>query len=97
PLFRSASAPFLRKVDRFSDRPLAASLREREGLASRLLAIDAEVRKAVKQLEERGFRSPYLRTFGVARCNPGRFHKMKKGDPKPPMPIAEALTRMLGA
>jgi ParB family chromosome partitioning protein len=92
-----AYAPFLRKVDRFSDRPLAASLREREGLASRLIAIDAEVRKAVKQLEERGFRSPYLRTFVVARCNPVRFHKLKKGDTKPPMPIAEALTRMLGA
>lgn len=92
-----AYAPFLRKVDRFAERPLPASLRERAGFASRLLAIDAEVRKAVKQLEARGFRSPYLRTFVVARCNPVRFHKMKKGDTKPPMPIAEALTRMLGA
>ena len=92
-----AYAPFLRKVDRFSDRPLAASLREREGLASRLLAIDTEVRKAVKELEARGFRSPYLRTFVVARCNPVRFHKLKKGDTKPPMPIAEGLTRMLAA
>jgi len=92
-----AYAPFLRKVDRFSERPLATSLREREGFASRLLAIDAEVRKAVKQLEARGFRSPYLRTFVVARCNPVRFHKTKKGETGPAMPIAEALTRMLGA
>ncbi len=92
-----AYAPMLRKVDRFSERPLPASLREREGWASRLLAIDAEVRKAVAGLERRGFRSPYLRTFVVARCNPVRFHKMKKGETKPPMPIAEALTRMLGA
>jgi ParB family chromosome partitioning protein len=92
-----AYAPLLRKVDRFSDRTLAASLRERAGWASRLLAIDAEVRKAVAGLEKRGFRSPYLRTFVVARCNPVRFHKMKKGETKPAMPIAEALTRMLGA
>jgi len=92
-----AYAPFLRKVDRFSDRPLPTSLREREGWASRLLAIDAEVRKAVAELEKRGFRSPYLRTFVVARCNPVRFHKMKKGEKTPAMPIAEALTRMLGA
>lgn len=92
-----AYASFLRKVDRFSERPLPASLREREGWASRLLAIDAEVRKAVAELEKRGFRSPYLRTFVVARCNPVRFHKMKKGETKPPMPITEALTRMLGA
>jgi ParB family chromosome partitioning protein len=29
-----------------------------------------------------------------ARINPVRFHKVKKGDTKPPMPLAEALTRM---
>ena len=92
-----AYAPFLRKVDRFSDKTLAVSLRERAGWASRLLAIDAEVRKIVATLEQRGFRSPYLRTFVVARCNPVRFHKLKKGETKPPMPISEALTRMLGA
>jgi ParB family chromosome partitioning protein len=92
-----AYAPFLRKVDRFSERPIAASLREREGYASRLLAIDAEVRKAVAKLEAKGFRSPYLRTFVVARCNPVRFHKLKRGETKPAMPITEALTRMLAS
>jgi len=92
-----AYAPFLRKVDRFSPRTLPVALREREGQASRLLAIDAEVRKVVAGLEARGFRSPYLRTFVVARCNPVRFHKLKKGETKPPMPVNEALTRMLAA
>ncbi len=92
-----AYAPFLRKVDRFAARTLPVALREREGQASRLLAIDAEVRKVVAKLEERGFRSPYLRTYVVARCNPVRFHKLKKGETKPPMPVNEALTRMLGA
>jgi ParB family transcriptional regulator, chromosome partitioning protein len=89
-----AYGSFLRKVDRFADRTLAASLREREGYASRLREIDAQVRKIVKALEARGFKSPYLRTFVVARINPVRFHRMKPGDPKPPMPIAAALTRM---
>jgi ParB family chromosome partitioning protein len=92
-----AYAPFLRKVDRFAERTLPVALREREGQASRLLTIDAEVRKVVAKLEQRGFRSPYLRTYVVARCNPVRFHKLKKGEPKPPMPVNEALTRMLGA
>ena len=92
-----AYAPLLRKVDRISDKSLPGSLREREGFASRLLAIDAEVRKIVAKLEARGFKSPYLRTFVVARCNPVRFHKIKKGETKPPMPVQEALTRMLGA
>jgi ParB family chromosome partitioning protein len=92
-----AYAPFLRKVDGFADRPLGASLREREGWASRLLAIDAEVKRVVQGLEARGFRSPYLRTLVVARINPVRFHRPKKGETGPAMPIAAALTRMLGS
>jgi len=89
-----AYGPFLKKVDRFSDRTLAVSLREREGYAARLRGIDVDVRKIVKALEARGFKSPYLRTFVVARINPVRFHRTKPGDKKPPMPLAEALTRM---
>jgi ParB family chromosome partitioning protein len=92
-----AYGPFLKKVDRFSDRTLAVSLREREGYASRLKGIDADVRKAVKALEARGFKSPYLRTYVVARINPVRFHRTKPGEKKPPMPLAEALTRMAAA
>ena len=89
-----AYGPFLKKIDRFSDRALAVSLREREGYAARLRGIDTDVRKIVKALEARGFKSPYLRTFVVARINPVRFHRVKPGDKKPPMPLAEALTRM---
>jgi ParB family chromosome partitioning protein len=92
-----AYGPFLKKVDRFSERTLPASLREREGYASRLKGIDAEVRKIVKALEARGFKSPYLRTYVVARINPVRFHRVKPGDRKPPMPLAGALTRMAAA
>jgi ParB family chromosome partitioning protein len=86
--------PFLRRVDRFADRPLAASLRERAGYAARLLEIDARVKEIVAALQEKGFRSPYLRSFAVARINPVRFVKQKKGDTAPPMPIGAALTRM---
>jgi len=89
--------PLLRKVDRFSDRTLAVSLREREGYAARLFAIDAEVKKLIAALEARGFRSPYLRNYVVARINPVRFHKQKPGDRKPAMPIGQALTRMTAA
>jgi ParB family chromosome partitioning protein len=92
-----AYSSFLRKVDRFSDRTLAVSLREREGYAARLRDIDTQVRKIVKSLEARGFKSPYLRTFVVARINPVRWIRTKPGDKKPPMPIAAALTRMTAA
>jgi ParB family transcriptional regulator, chromosome partitioning protein len=89
-----AYSAFLKKVDRFSERGLAVSLREREGYASRLLEIDAQVKRVVADLTKKGFKSPYLRNYVVARINPVRFHKAKKGDTKPPIPIAQALTRM---
>ncbi|HET9391339.1 MAG TPA: ParB N-terminal domain-containing protein [Steroidobacteraceae bacterium] len=92
-----AYGAFLKKVDRFSDRTLAASLRERESFAARLLEIDAQVKRLIAMLQARGFKSPYLRNYVVARINPVRFHKIKKGDTKPPMPLGQALIRMAGA
>src|SRR5882757_411066 len=92
-----AYSPLLKKVDRFSDRTLPVSLREREGLAARLLEIDTQVKKVIAALQARGFKSPYLRNYVVARINPVRFHKVKKGDTQPPMPLAQALTRMAAA
>jgi ParB family transcriptional regulator, chromosome partitioning protein len=92
-----AYSAFLKKVDRFSERTLAASLREREGYASRLLEIDSRAKKIIESLQARGFKSPYLRNYVVARINPVRFHKAKKGDTQPPMPLAQALTRMAAA
>ena len=81
-------------MDRFSDRTLPASLRQREGSAARLEAIDAEVKRIIEGMKKRGFKSPYLRTYVVARINPVRFHRAKKGETKPPMEMGAALTRM---
>jgi ParB family chromosome partitioning protein len=92
-----AYSAFLKKVDRFSDRTLAVSLRERQDSASRLIEIDAQVKRLIAGLQAKGFKSPYLRNYVVARINPVRFHKAKKGDTKPPMPLAQALTRMAAA
>jgi ParB family chromosome partitioning protein len=92
-----AYSSFLKKIDRFSERTLAASLRQRENYAARLLAIDARVKTLVAALQARGFKSPYLRNYVVARINPVRFHKAKKGDARPAMPLGEALTRMAAA
>jgi len=92
-----AYSALLKKVDRFSDRTLAAGLRERQDHAARLLEIDALVKKIIAALQARGFKSPYLRNYVVARINPVRFHKVKKGDTRPPMPLAQALTRMAAA
>jgi len=92
-----AYSAFLKKVDRFSERTLTVSLREREDYAARLQEIDSHVKRLIAALQARGFKSPYLRNYVVARINPVRFHKAKKGDTKPPMPLAQALTRMVAA
>ena len=92
-----AYSAFLKKVDRFSERSLAASLGQREDYAARLLEIDARVKSLIAALQARGFKSPYLRNYVVARINPVRFHKAKKGDSAPPMPLGQALTRMAAA
>jgi ParB family chromosome partitioning protein len=92
-----AYGPFLRKVDRFGDHTLQAGLRRRQDWAARLLDVDAAVRKIIAQLQKRGFRSPYLRNYVVARINPVRFHKVPRGESKPPMELGAALTRMVVA
>ena len=92
-----AYSPMLKKVDRFTTRSLPAALREREGYATRLRAIDGEVKRIVGQLQARGMKSPYLRTYVVARINPVRFHKAKAEDKKPAMPLGQALVRMMAA
>ncbi len=92
-----AYSPFLKKVDRFSERGLKVSLRQRENYAARLLDIEVQVKRIIEALQKRGFKSPYLRSYVVARINPVRFHRAKKGDSTPPMSMAAALTRMAAA
>jgi ParB family chromosome partitioning protein len=70
-----AYAPILKKVDAFQDVALARALAERERRAQVVLAFDDAVSAAVARLKERGFDSPYLKAFVVARVNPLRFIK----------------------
>jgi ParB family chromosome partitioning protein len=90
----SAYSPFLKRVDRFSKSTLPKSLEQRQGWAARLIDIDDKVKKIIEKLKAKGFRSPYLRTYVVARINPVRFHRAKRGDTTPPMAMGAALTRM---
>ena len=55
------------------------------------------MKKIISALQGRGFKSPYLRNYVVARINPVRFHKPKRGDAAPAMPLPQALTRMAAA
>jgi ParB family chromosome partitioning protein len=67
--------PILRRVDGWLDETLPGALKIREARAAKLEELDARVGEAVKALKERGFTSPYLRSFVVARVNPLRFMK----------------------
>jgi len=65
--------PVLRRVESFLDSPLAQALARRAGRAAALISLDDRVAEAVTALKERGFTSPYLKAFVVARLNPLRF------------------------
>ncbi len=73
----SVYAPILRKVDGWLDRKLSAGLEERRRRAQVVLDFDEAVGAAVARLKEKGFDSPYLKNFVVARVNPLRFMKGK--------------------
>jgi ParB family chromosome partitioning protein len=66
---------FVRRLSEFSDASLAKSLPAHERLAGQLLELDQKVAEVVQKLKAKGFVSPYLKTFVVARSNPLRFMK----------------------
>ena len=66
---------FVRRLTEFSDESLSKALKAHEKTAESLLELDAKVAEVVKKLKAKGFVSPYLKTFVVARSNPLRFMK----------------------
>ncbi len=51
----------------------------------------------MKELKERGFESPYLRAFVVARINPLRFQRAEKGAKGVKPDFDETLEKMLAS
>jgi len=78
----------LRRIEDFLEEPVKKALAERERRATKLLAIDDEVGRIVQKLKGRGFTSPYLRPFVVARINPIRFSTSTEFD------VDDVLDRM---
>jgi ParB family chromosome partitioning protein len=70
--------PVLRRVEAFLQSPLSEALQVRSERAGRLLELDDKVAEAVAALKQRGFTSPYLKAFVVARINPLRFRRGAK-------------------
>lgn len=75
-----AYSSVLRKTESFADDKISKSLKERQERAERVLKLDAGVAKKVEALKRQGLKSPYLKTFVVARINPLRFSPAKTAD-----------------
>jgi ParB family chromosome partitioning protein len=69
--------PVIRKADTWLAGDLPDALPDREARANALLELDDAVNDVIAGLKEKGFQSPYLRAFVVARINPLRFMKGK--------------------
>ena len=86
----SVYRPILVRTDDFMSVKLPKAIAEREARAKQLLELDEAVNAAVKKLKERGFESPYLKSFVVARIN---FLRFAKGE----VDFDSAITRMLAS
>jgi len=80
----------VRRLEKFSDEPIAKALKSHETHAELLQELDARVAEVVKKLKDRGFVSPYLRAFVVARINPLRF---MQGEPPALADLLKTMTQ----
>jgi ParB family chromosome partitioning protein len=83
--------PVLKRVDTFLAKPLAAALEVRTKRSERLMELEQAVSEAMAALKARGFESPYLRAFVVARINPLRFQRGAKAE------FEETIDKMLAS
>ena len=72
--------PIVRRLETFSEESIGKAIRTHEKRAQMLMDLDERVSEVVKKLKDKGFVSPYLRSFVVARINPLRWIQ---GDPPP--------------
>ena len=72
--------PVLKRIDTFLSAPLPKALEVRRERAARVIEVDEAVTAAVAELKAKGFESPYLRAFVVARINPLRFKRGAKAE-----------------
>jgi ParB family chromosome partitioning protein len=72
--------PVLKRVEKFSAAKLPKALEMRSGRAEKLRDLEGAVNAAAAELKARGFESPYLKAFVVARINPLRFRRGAKAE-----------------
>jgi ParB family chromosome partitioning protein len=65
--------PTVRRLERFSEETLTKAMAVHQKHADLLMDLDERVAAVIARLKARGFVSPYLRAFVVARINPLRW------------------------
>jgi ParB family chromosome partitioning protein len=85
--------PIVRRLEKFSDEPLSKALREHEKHADLLMDLDERIAAVIAKLKARGFMSPYLRAFVVARINPLRW---MQGEPPPLEDVLKTMRERAG-
>jgi ParB family chromosome partitioning protein len=80
--------PIIRRLEVFSEEAISKAIKVHEKHADLLMDLDEKVAAAIAKLKARGFVSPYLRAFVVARINPLRWIQ---GEPPP---LEEVLKTM---
>ena len=85
--------PIVRRLEKFSEEPLSAAIRVHQRHAAMLMDLDERVGEVVARLKARGFASPYLRAFVVARVNPLRWIQ---GEPPPLEDVLKTMRERAG-
>src|SRR5262245_11059774 len=83
----------VKRLSTFSDESIRKAIKVHEKHADLLMDLDEKVTAAVAKLKAKGFMSPYLRAFVVARINPLRWIQ---GDPPPLEEVLKTMRERAG-
>ena len=92
-----AYMPVVRRCDEFMSAPLGKCMELRGQRAELLLELDGKVAECVAKLKAAGLQSAYLKPFVVARLNPLRFVKSKRGDATPVAEYDATIKKMIAS
>jgi ParB family transcriptional regulator, chromosome partitioning protein len=85
--------PIVRRLEKFSEESLSRALKVHERHAELVMELDERIAAVIAKLKARGFISPYLRAFVVARINPLRW---MQGDPPPLEDVLKTMRERAG-
>jgi ParB family chromosome partitioning protein len=83
----------VRRLTEFSSSSLSSAFKTHEKHSQQLLDLDSKVAEAVAKLKAKGFVSPYLKAFVVARINPLRWIQ---GEPPPLEEVLKTMRERAG-